>query len=45
MPTLKGHYEEVKKKNSSLTQIKLLIRLTVLLSQIKAGDNSYKLKN
>ena len=46
MPPLEGD-EEVKegKRLKILTPNKLLTRLPVLLAQIKAGNNSYKLKN
>ena len=45
MPALKG--DEVKKGKGLriLPPNKLLTRLPVLLAQIKAGNNSYKLKN
>ena len=44
---LEGDEEEVKegKELKNLTQNKLLTRLPILLAQIKAGNNSYKLKN
>ena len=47
MPPLEGDTEEVKeeKRVRTLTPNKLLTRLQILLSQIKAGNNSYKLKN
>ena len=47
MPPLEGDEEEVKegKGLKILTGNKLLPRLPVLLAQIKAGNNSYKLKN
>ena len=45
MPSLEGD-EEVKegKGLKILTPNKLLTRLPILLAQIKAGNNSYKLK-
>ena len=45
--TLESGEEKVKegKGLKILTTSKLLIRLPVLLAQIKAGNNSYKLKN
>ena len=47
MPPLEGDEEEVKegKELKILTPNKLLIRLPILLAQIKAGNNSNKLKN
>ena len=47
MPPLEGDEEEVKegKGLKILTPNKLLTRLPTLLAQIKAGNNSYKLKN
>ena len=44
---LEGSEEEVKEEKGLkiLTQKKLLTRLSILLAQIKAGNNSYKLKN
>ena len=47
MPPIEGDDEEVKegKGFKILTPNKLLIRLPILLAQIKAGNNSYKLKN
>ena len=47
MPPLEGDEEEVKegKGLKILTPKKLLIRLPTLLAQIKAENNSYKLKN
>ena len=47
MPPYKGDGEEVKEGNGfkTLTPNKLLTRLPMLLAQIKAGNNSYKLKN
>ena len=47
MLPLEGDEEEVKKgkRLKILTPNKLLIRISVLLAQIKAGNNSYKLKN
>ena len=47
MPPLEGYEEEVKegKGLKILTPKKLLIRLPTLLAQIKAENNSYKLKN
>ena len=46
MPPLEND-EEVKEKKEFkiLTLRKLLTRLAVLLTQVKAGNNSYKLKN
>ena len=47
MPPLEGDEEELKegKRLKILTPNKLLTRLPILLAQIKAGNNSYKLKN
>ena len=47
MSPLEGDEEEVKegKGLKVLTPNKLLTRLSILLAQIKAGKNSYKLKN
>ena len=47
MPPLEGDEEEVKegKELKILTPNKLLTRLPTLLAQVKAGDNSGKLKN
>ena len=47
MPPLEGNEEEVKegKELKILTPNKLLTRLPILLAQVKAGDNSRKLKN
>ena len=47
MPPLEGDEEEVKegKGLKVLTPNKLLTRLSILLAHIKAGKNSYKLKN
>ena len=47
MSPYKGDGEEVKEGNGFkiLTPNKLLTRLPMLLAQIKAGNNSYKLKN
>ena len=47
MPPLEGDEEEVKegKRLKILTPDKLLTRLPILLAQIKAENNSYKLKN
>ena len=47
MPPLKGDEEEIKegKGLKILTPNKLLTRLPILLTQMKAGNNSYKLKN
>ena len=44
---LEGSEEEVKEEKGLkiLTPKKLLTRLSILLAQIKAGNNSYKLKN
>ena len=46
MPPLEGDEEEVKegKGLKILTTKKLLTRLPILLAQIKAGCNSYKLR-
>ena len=45
--SLEGGEEEVKEEKGLkiLTPNKLLTRLPILLAQIKAGNNSYKLKN
>ena len=46
IPPLEVDEDEVKGKGlQSLTPNKLLTRLPILLAQIKAGNNSYKLKN
>ena len=47
MPPQRGDEEEVRegKGMQILTPNKLLTRLKMLLAQIKAGNNSYKLKN
>ena len=47
MSLLEGNEEEVKegKVLNVLTLNKFLIRLPILLTQIKSGNNSYKLKN
>ena len=47
MPPLEGDEEEVQQEKGLkiLTSNKLLTRLPILLAQIKAGNNSYKLKN
>ena len=47
MSLLEGDEEEVKEGTGLkiVTPNKLLTRLPILLSQIKAGNNSYKLKN
>ena len=47
MPPLEGDEEKVKegKGLKILTSNKLLTRLPILLAQIKAGNNSYKLKS
>ena len=47
MPPLEGDEEEVQEEKGLkiLTSNKLLTRLPILLAQIKAGNNSYKLKN
>ena len=47
MPLVEGDEEEVKEGNGLkiLTPNELLTRSPVLLAQIKAGINSYKLKN
>ena len=47
IPPPEGDEEEVKegKRLKVLIPNKLLIRLPILLTQIKAGNNSYKLKN
>ena len=46
MPSQEGDKEEVKERKGLkfLSQNKLLTKLPVLLVQIKAGNNSYKLK-
>ena len=45
MPPLEGNEEEVKERKGLklITLNKLLIRLSILLAQIKAGNNSYKI--
>ena len=43
--TLKGDEEKEGKGLKLLTPNKLLTRLPILLAQIKAGKNSYKLRN
>ena len=47
IPLLEGDEEEVKKGKElkTVTPNKLLTRLPILLAQIKAGNNSYKLKS
>ena len=47
MPSLETDEEKVKKRKGLkiLTPKKLLTRLPILVAQIKAGKNSYKLKN
>ena len=47
MPPLEVNEEEVKegKGLQKLTPIKLLTKIPILLAQIKAGNNSYNLKN
>ena len=47
MPPLDGDEEELKegKRLKILTSNKSLTRLPILLAQIKAGNNLYKLKN
>ena len=47
MPPLEGDKEEVKEEKwlKFLTPNKQLTRYPILLPQIKAGNNSYKLKN
>ena len=47
MPALEGDKEKVKegKGLKIFTPNKLLIRLPILLAQIKAGNNSKKIKN
>ena len=47
MPPLEVNEEEVKegKGSQKLTPIKLLTKIPILLAQIKAGNNSYNLKN
>ena len=47
MPPLEGDEEEVKEEKGLkiLPPNKLLTRLPILSAQIKAGSNSYKLKN
>ena len=46
MPQLEGDEEEVKEENvmKTLNSNKPLTRLAVLLAQVKAKNNSYKLK-
>ena len=45
MPLLKGNEEKKKKKELKImTPNKLLVRLSILLTQIKAETKSYKLK-
>ena len=47
MPSLEDDEEEIKEENKLkiLTPKQLLTRLPTLLGQVKAGNNSYKLKN
>ena len=47
IPPLEGDEEEAKERKGLkiFTSNKLLTRLPILLAQIKAGNNSYKLKN
>ena len=47
MPPLEGDEEEVTEEKglNILTPNKLLTRLSILLTQIKAGNSSHKLKN
>ena len=47
MPPLESDEEEVRREKGikNLTPNKLLTRLPILLAQIKAGNNSHKLKN
>ena len=47
MPSLESDEEELKEAKGLkvLTPNKLLTRLPILLARIKAGHNSYKLKN
>ena len=47
MPPIKGKEKEVKERKilKNLTPNKLLTRLWILVAQIKARNNSYKLKN
>ena len=47
MTPLEGDEEEVKERKElkTLTPKKLLTKLLILLTQIKTGSNSYKLKN
>ena len=47
MPPREVNDEEVKERKGlqKLTPLKLLTRIPILLAQIKAGNNSYKLKN
>ena len=47
MPLIEGDEDELKERKALklLTPNKLLNRLPVLLAQINAGNNSYKLKN
>ena len=44
MPPPEVYEEEKEKEQFFLTPNKLLTRLPILLAQIKAGNNSYKLK-
>ena len=46
MAPLEGDEEEIKERKGLqiITPNKLLTRLPILLAQIKAGNNSYKLK-
>ena len=47
MPLIEGDEDELKERKGLklLTPNKLLNRLPILLAQINAGNNSYKLKN
>ena len=48
MPSLEGDYEEEVTEGKgikSFTPNKLLTRLPISLAQIKAGNNSFKVKN
>ena len=45
MPPLEGEEVQKGKRFKILTPNKLLTRLSILLAKMKAGNNSYKLKN
>ena len=47
MPPLEGDEEELKERKGlkMLTPNKLLTRFPILLAKVKAGNNSYSLKN